>query len=151
MHSFIYFLSQIYIEICLILRGINPPPNSLLHWSTLTASTASGLLGNICNSMAHPDLGFPPSLPSHILSGSIELDWGAFVSSYLQVIPQILSRKSGFWPETLKDFHTIVWSLSRFNLAQGQCSDLQHHPDVCECVSTHNSISNCICFLLSHV
>lgn len=57
----------------------------------LAASSALRLF--VCNNMAHPALGFSPILPSQILLSSIKLDWGAFVSGYLPVIPQIIK----FW------------------------------------------------------
>lgn len=148
---FIYLLTEInFISLKIKSKNIKFYTPLTHHFIDLSLA-ASRCLGNMCNNMAHPD--YIPVFPHRFFQVWLSWTGGAFVNSYLQVIPQILNRKSGLWPGPLKDVHMIVWSLSSSNLACGQCPVLQSHPDACEsaCLRFCNSISSCICFLLSHV
>ena len=75
----------------------------------LAAIAASSLLGDICISFAHLDLGIFFSFFLADLLKLCQVEWGVMVNSNLQVYPQILNGiKVWALAGQLTDFHILV-------------------------------------------
>ena len=122
--------------------------------SPLAAITAWSLLGYVCISLAHLDLGdFLPFFLADLLK-LCQVGWRASVNSNLQVFPQILSGIQ-VWVLTgpLKEFHTFLfWSRSIVALAvclgSLSCWNVNLHRSL-RSFALSSSLSSMICLYLA--